>query len=703
MSIMGKAPRNAFPLGMAAITLVAMTSLAASQEIVQPIPPGASAFPSAPSTMPPSSPAQSAGQTPGTVQDWRTASSRIMATSNVDQGIDYTISEWRRLQGSDTLGFSAYASFLTANPGWPGEDRMRRLAETSVNPQSVDPAQMAAFFARFPPTTATGQARYALALSALGRPGDARDAARRAWLQGPLMVDDEQRLLSIFAGSFTPDDHFAHADVLLWAGDRAGATRALNWVRADKRAIIDARIALQSRWPDAASRAAFAETQGALTDGGYLADKSRWMRDGGDWIGSRALLANRQPLSTPVGAPEKWYETLLAAARAAGQDNNWSMAYAIASRVDDAFPAGIDISDKPLGVRDDYTSLTWLAGTAALNRLGRPGDAVGMFTRYAGGARSPQTISKGYYWAGRAATAAGRTAEAQEHFRRASVYPDQYYGQLALERLGQPVPLPAPAERPVELSQTDRQSFANRTVVRAARRLGATGNWQDQSKMLRAIANGAMTDQDHMMVAELAGSLARPDLGVMAGRRALSSGLSGYTNSSFPRVPVPPQHSANWTIIHSFSRQESQFDRQIVSSAGARGLMQLMPGTARETAGKIGLGYDASSLNDSSYNIQLGSTYFQRMLTYYNGSYPLAVAAYNAGPGNVNKWLAANGDPRQGGDIVQWVEDIPISETRNYVQRVLENAVVYDLLNPQNSGVRVAAPLSRYLGKYRPG
>lgn len=696
---MGKAPRILLRLALGSVSLIAMTGLAASQDMVQQIPGWAVAS----GTPAPTQPENPAPQSPAMVQDWRSASNRIMAASNVDQGIDGTIIEWRRLQGSDTLGFYAYANFVSANPGWPSEDRMRRLAEAQAVPGTIDPAQIVAFFTRFPPMTATGQARYAVALSAVGRTGEARDAARRAWVQGPIGVDDEQRLLSLFAGSLTADDHFAHADVLLWAGDRTGAQRALNWVRADRRSIIDARIAMQSRWPDASQRMAVAETQGALSDGGYLADKARWLFAANDWVGSRTILANRQSLAIPVGAPEKWYETLLSSARAAGNDGNWGMAYAIASRVDDAFPSGTDVSGKPLGVRDDYTSLTWLAGTAALNKLGRPADAIGMFTRYAGGARSPQTISKGYYWAGRAATAAGRNGEAQDYFRRAAAYPDQYYGQLSLERIGQPVPLPAPAERPVELSQTDRQSFANRTVVRAARRLGATGNWQDQSKMLRAIANGAMSDNDHVLIAELAQSISRPDLGVMAGRRALSSGLSGYTNSSFPRVPVPEGHGFNWTMIHAIARQESQFDRQIVSSAGARGLMQLMPGTAQETAGKIGLSYTASSLNDTSYNIQLGSTYFRRMLDYYGGSYPLAVAAYNAGPGNVNKWLRANGDPRQGGDIVQWIEDIPIFETRNYVQRVLENAVVYDLLNPVNSGVRVATPLSRYLGKNRPG
>jgi len=170
-------------------------------------------------------------------------------------------------------------------------------------------------------------------------------------------------------------------------------------------------------------------------------------------------------------------------------------------------------------------------------------------------------------------------------------------------------------------------------------------------------------------------------------------------------VPVPATQQEYWSMIHAIARQESQFNRDAVSHAGARGLMQLMPGTARETAGKLGLSYNPGSLNaDTDYNIQLGSTYLQRMLAYYGGNYPLAVAAYNAGPGNVNKWIRANGDPRlPGGDMVKWVEQIPIFETKNYVQRVLENAVVYDLMNPERARSRGPANLSWYLGKNRPG
>ena len=163
-----------------------------------------------------------------------------------------------------------------------------------------------------------------------------------------------------------------------------------------------------------------------------------------------------------------------------------------------------------------------------------------------------------------------------------------------------------------------------------------------------------------------------------------------------------PQGQEAWTTIsHAIARQESQFDRAAVSHAGARGLMQLMPGTAKEQAAKIGLSYDAPALTeDTGYNIQLGSGYFQRMLNYYGGSYPLAVAAYNAGPGNVNKWLRANGDPRLPGvDMIRWIEEIPIFETRNYVQRVLENAVVYDTLHPDKARFRGPRLISAYLGK----
>jgi soluble lytic murein transglycosylase len=325
-----------------------------------------------------------------------------------------------------------------------------------------------------------------------------------------------------------------------------------------------------------------------------------------------------------------------------------------------------------------------------------------MFDRYGRGSLAPQTRAKGFYWAGRAAEAAGMQAEAAAFFMRAAGYREQFYGQLAAERTGRALvgPPPATAAIPPEA----RTAFYNRETVRAVRFLGNIGARSDQTAFVRQIAADAKTDTDHLLADQLSRDIGRPDLAVMVGRSAMQNGLGAYSATGFPTVAVPTGYESNWTLIHAIARQESQFDRTAVSSAGARGLLQLMPGTAREQSGKMGLRYDVSALTaDPNLSIMLGSSYFQRCYDRF-GSYPLAIAAYNAGGGNVNKWLAANGDPRTGAiDMVDWIEAIPFSETRNYVQRVLENAVVYDLMHPARAKSQGATRLSWYLGKSRPG
>ncbi len=655
------------------------------KEIVQPIPPGASA------AQPEGSP------------DWEQVRSRLVQGS--DPEIIAAVDQWKRLQQSDGWGFDAYSAFIMAHPGWPGEDRMRRLSESGINPQSYSASAVAAFFSQFPPRTATGGARHALALAALGRSEEARLAARAAWRSGAMSPNDESWLLTQFASALTPNDHDVHADAALWARNTGSAERALPFASAAARPIIAARIAMQRQGIDAAALIQAAEPF-ATGHAGFIADRTIWLRNNGNAVLARSILADRPPLTVRPANTEKWLEILLTTARDAANDGQWTTAYAISSRIDDALPPGTDVSTQPLGVRDDYTSLAWLAGSIAFNQLGRPRDAMVLFDRYADAARLPQTMSKGWYWAGRAALAAGDRAQADRHLALAAAYPDQFYGQLALERVGGTVPAPRRLTETVPVTDNDRQAFEASSLVRATRALGSMGRWTDQSIFLRAVAASIVTDTDRVLASELAQKMSRPDLGVMVGRRPRPDGSSGYSLASFPSLGVPEGHQDNWTMIHAIARQESQFDKAAVSHAGARGLMQLMPGTAQETAGRVGLAYMPGNLtSDTTYNIQLGSTYFQRMLSYYNGSYPLAVAAYNAGPGNVNKWLRANGDPRlPGGDIIGWIEQIPIYETRNYVQRVLENAVVYDAIRAESAGTPLpTGALSRYLGKRSPG
>ncbi|MCP3728892.1 lytic transglycosylase domain-containing protein [Sphingomonas sp. MG17] len=617
--------------------------------------------------------------------------------------LQYVIGDWKRLQQSDRYPFTDYANFMLAHPGWPGETGRRAAAETTLGSGVEAPSLVTRYFDRFPPLTAAGRVRFAEALAVSGRRAEADEQARRAWRSGSLRPADETALMSSFPGAIGPADHDARMDALLWQDARAAAARQLGFTSPQNRAVFDARLALRSNWPDASVKAAAAEALGSR-DPGFIADRASWYRNNGASGSARSLLARPRALASLPGNVEKWYEVLLTNARAAEADGQYSLAYDIASRVDDALPPGAEVSDMSLGIRDDYTSLVWLAGTLALQKLRRPADAMAMFDRYSRGSRTPTTQSKGLYWAGRAAEAAGQASTAQTYYQRAAAFSDLYYGQLAAERTGLALKAP-PAFNPAAAAPAARAAFFNREVVRAAQYLGQTGQYQDQGLFLRQIAADATSAEDHILATELSRSIGRPDLGVMVGRSALLNGLTDYTVAGYPSVAVPPGEESYFTIIHAIARQESQFDRAAVSRVGARGLMQLMPGTARETAGKLGLGYDLGALtSDTGYNIRLGSSYFQRMLSYYGGSYPLAVAAYNAGPGNVNKWLRANGDPRAGSiGMIEWVEAIPIFETKNYVQRVLENAVVYDLLHPQRARSRGDARISWYLGKSRPG
>ena len=613
--------------------------------------------------------------------------------------VSQALAQWNSLRQSSNQPFQAYAAFLTTYRGWPGENGLRKDAEKAIDPATTPPSLVVSFFRVHPPLTAAGQARYAIALQAMGQAAEAREAAQKAWRMGVLPSTDEGRLLGAFGAALTPDVHDARMEALLATGDLTSALRTLPYTSTAKRPLYDARIALQTKAPDAATRLASLGTFGA-GDPGLLMDRANWLRNTGQSLAARTLLAQPHGLvRQPVNA-EKWFETLLTMAKGAAADGQWMSAYQIASQVDDAYPAGTDVSDKSYGERDDYTSLTWLAGTAALHRLARPVDAIGMFERYGRAARSPQTRAKGFFWAARAAAQAGQAERASSLYQQAAVYPDQFYGQLAMEKLGRPIPAPAAIDAVAPTAEA-RAAFLRRPIVEATRLLGYMGRREDQSLFIRALSEQLTTPEEHALADEFARTIARPDLGVWVARNARSQGATVYTRANFPTIDIPAVYAYHWALAHGITRQESSFDRTAQSHVGARGMMQLMPGTAREVSGKIGMPYDVNRLTaDPQYNVMLGSKYFSDLMSYYGNFAPLAVAAYNAGPGNVNRWIRDNGDPRlPGADVVRWIEDIPFLETRNYVQRVLENAVVYDTIHPQRATLQANAGLSRYLGQ----
>lgn len=626
--------------------------------------------------------------------EWDAARERLRAAgaSPMAQGIE----RWNLLSRNDIASFSDYSSFLLAYPGFPGEEKMRRNAEKALEREGSDPARVVAYFDRDKPLTNPARAQYAVALFALRRP-EALSTAIAAWRGGAMSDASESALAAQLAGKLAPADHDARMDALLWAGAADQAARQIAYVSANRRDLFMARLAaVQGNDPEKLGIAIPAE---ANADPGWLYNRARQLRRNGDNTSAAYLIANRGPLGTLPLDQTKWVDLQLAVAK----DADALTAMRIAAKIDDGFVPGADVSLLGYELRDDYTSLMWLGGLRALWQLNDARSAAPLFWRYGAAARTPQTRSKGFYWAGRALAQAGDLAGANRYFEAAAQYPDQFYGQLATERLGRPLIIAGGSPIAVP-SFAERQAFNARPLTQAVREVARESDWPTAVRFFREIADQADSESEHVLVADLARELGRRDLGVILGQAAHVDGHGIYRATSYPLIPVPL--GSDWTMIHAISRQESQFAANAVSHAGARGLMQLMPGTAREQAGKIGLAYDpALVMGDASYNLRLGEGYIQRMLRTYGGSYPLAVAAYNAGPGNVNKWLRANGDPRIGEvDWIDWIERIPLSETRNYVQRVLENAVVYEAMNPDKAKYTGPNPLSfHFIGKRTAG
>lgn len=625
----------------------------------------------------------------GTSQDRARAQMIARAPSQVDQAIQRW--EWLTSANNTNAGFDAYAGFVLAYPNFPKETLLRVRAENALESDPVSSERLVAFFDRNPPLTNAARARYALALAGLQRP-EAFDVAREAWRNGAMSSPSEAYMLGLFGSRFGPEDHDARMSALLWEGETEAAVRMVNYVSPARRDMALSRLALAGGTTP--SQAGVSVPANARSDPGYVYNLANHYRRTGNNSAAVQLLANRPQFT---GLPHKAEDYVSLALRVA-TDADARSAAQIAGKVDDLFAPGYDVSDGSFGLRDKFTDLMWLGGTKALWSLGDGNMAAPLFYRYGTGAKTPLTRSKGFYWAGKAAAQAGDRQEAERYYNLAAQYPDYYYGQLALSALGRPAPTFAPLPD-AEPTPEQRAAFQSDPLTQAIRTLANNRrDWRTERAFFEAISEKADTPAEMRMVADLARDTGLEEMAVVAGMVAGEHGLTGFERLGFPTVPT--HAGANWTMVHAIARQESEFDRTRVSHAGARGMMQLMPGTAREEAGKLGLQYMSADLTGSpSYNIRLGDAHFARLMDRYNGAYPLALAAYNAGPGRVSQWLRLNGDPRTGSiDWPTWIERIPSNfETRYYVMRVIGNAVSYANMNPDQS-----APFERDVMHYLP-
>jgi soluble lytic murein transglycosylase len=579
-------------------------------------------------------------------------------------------------RGGPEVQFDQIRDFLAQNPDWPGRGVLRRHAEQMLKDQSD--ATTAEWFKLFPPVSPPGQMRQADLLIAGGHAAEGVAMLRQVWVDANFSPVDENSFLQRYGDKLRPADDAARLDRLLWDGHDGPARRMLPRVGLNQRALGMARIALLTMAPNAEHLLNLVPAS-LQNDPGLLFARLKWRSHKEHYDDAIALLDH--PPANLV-RPMAWAGERQALARKALEDGRPAVAYRLAERN--------GLSEGPA-----FGELEFFAGWVALRYLHDPATAYSHFVRLYDRSKMAVSRARGAYWAARAAAALHREKDATDWYGKAEGHPTTYYGQLAAAALHQADPIPIAAEPDPDHGAV--VAFEARDLTRAARDLVAMGDVDDARPFLFQLAETAQTPSDFVQVARLALALDRPDMEMLAAKRAANDGVTLFTES-YPLIPLPPGGTAEAALVLAMTRQESAFDREAISVAGARGMMQLMPGTAQKMANDLALPFSTTLLTaDRVYNMRLGRAYLDQMLTEFSGSYVLAIAAYNAGPARVNQWIAQLGDPRvKDADVVDWIESVPIGETRNYVQRVLENLQVYRLLlGNRGTAFELAADLRR--------
>jgi soluble lytic murein transglycosylase len=473
---------------------------------------------------------------------------------------------------------------------------------------------------------------------------------------------------SRYPDAISADDVWARADMLLWRDNITAAQALLSRLSSDQRAVMNARIGLMKNVKKI-DPLVQAVPNTMLDDPGFLLERARWRERRGDDAGELELLVRIKGSQAPeVARSEIWSEKQSVVRRLIRQ-GDFATAYALAA-------------DHGLSSGDAFRDAEWTAGWLALTKLNDPVKAEGHFRTFGAGVSTPISVARAGYWLGEALAAQKRSAEAQAAYASAAKFPYVFYGQLAAEKIAAVNPEATVFQlAPISaITDADRAAFARRPAVRAAILLAETGRLASFERFSYAIDDTLETAEQHQMLFDIARGYLEMRAAVRGGKAGLARGLVA-PDAVFPLMDLPKSPrsgSAEPAMVLALARQESEFNPRAVSSADARGLMQMIPRYAQAEARKIGMSFRASWLTDDpQYTLKIGRAFLDDLVDQYDGSYIMAAAAYNAGPSRVRQWVSDFGDPRGGVDPVQWIESIPFSETRNYVQRVLENTEVY--------------------------
>jgi soluble lytic murein transglycosylase len=586
-------------------------------------------------------------------RDWDGADAAIRGAGPVGRDIV----EWHRLRAGRG-SFDDVVSFLDRNPDWPGMDFLRRRNEGAV-PYRRRAEDVLSFFSERPPETGAGSIALAAAHEAVGRTADAEAQIVLAWRTQPMTTGDEASLLQRYGGLLRPH-HEARLDMLLWQDETAAVERLLPRVSEGRQKLARARMALRAQTPGVDTL--IAAVPPALSDDPGLAfERFQWRARKGR--NADAIELALSLTADELGRPGAWADWRHPLARWAMREGRMREAYRIAA-------------EHGLSEGSDYAELEWFAGFIALTQLDDAETALRHFQRFRISVSSPISMGRAGYWEGRAEEALGNAEGAAQAYAFGAENQTSFYGLLAAERAGIAMDPALTGAR--EYPDWRSAAFASSSVFEAAVLLHAAGEKTLAERFLAHLAE-SLDETGVGQLVDFALSLDEPHIALMVAKRAASSGIvvpKGYypvveLGVTDARVPLE--------LALSIARRESEFDPGVMSQVGARGLMQVMPGTAQEVAGKLAIDFDSGRLlSDPVYNATIGKAYLAELIEIFGNNHVLVAAAYNAGPSRPIRWISERGDPRSGEiDVVEWIESIPFAETRNYVMRVMESLPVY--------------------------
>ena len=603
------------------------------------------------------------------------------AEAAISDPLAQKLAEWIILRSEDNgASVERYAAFLAANPSWPSQTFLRRRIEAALWDDHRDDATVLKWFDGQSPLSAKGRFALAKALLARGDRASAERLVREAWRGDTMSGDTEETALDLFGSLLTAGDHKARMDWLLYGTEHEAALRAAKRLGGGQLALAKARIASSRKAANARAllEAVPRELHG---DPGYMFSRIQLLRREEKFAeAAQLMLAAPKDPSRLYNVDEWWIERRLLSRKMLDVGERRT-AYLIAR--DAALPA-----------RDIYkTEQEFTAGWIALRFLSDPATAAEHFARIGVGSANPTALARAGYWQGRAAEAMGRTQEARNAYAAAAEQSTSYYGQLARAKLGLP-------QIDLEEAPTARGRGVERLeVVRAVQLLYAIDEGELAIPILSDMGDNG--DPDVLVgLGELTSRYGDARGMLLLGKSALNRGLP-FDFYAYPVNGIPPFRSigpeVEKSIIYAIARQESAFNPAVVSPANAYGLMQVTPDAGKDVCKKYGCSFDLGRLkNDPVYNAALGAAELASRIEDYRGSYILTFAAYNAGRGSVKKWIDRYGDPRDPGvDAVDWVELIPFSETRNYVQRIMENLQVYRARFGGGTKLQIEADLHR--------